>query len=326
MPYLFATFEDDVDASMRNTATHIAASSAFQPHRERFHVPLLGSLHGYSADGVAAAMHAAPTLRGRFVAWKVEESQLRAMIEFDDDATMTLHQLKAGLPRGTPWRVPHVSLGSVATIDPARHEAFRVAVREAFPIDSGVVFRTGSFGFRDDGAHATEGQGAHEDTETQEKSKVEQQIATMADHKMKAAKAAPAAKAALAGKAAPAAKAAPAGKAAPANPPRSTRINETKLNPLAAPFTPAGKPTSNRTKPSRRRRRHSKSGPATSPHRKWLREQHHTDPATGSTTSAIDALIKTASTGTAAGPNRRAMHSARLRAASRAAAVHKARQ
>lgn len=286
MPYVFATFEDDIEASMRTTATHIAASSAFQPHQERFHVPLLGSLHDYARADVTASTRTAPILRGHFVAWEVKASQLRATVEFDtDDASATLHHLKDGLSRGKPWRTHYVSLGSVAAIDVASHGAFVTAVREAFPIDSGLVFRTGSLDFCDDGARAADIDKANKDAKQQSKPTPEQNMKNKADLKM--------------------------------------------LNPYAAPSVPAGKPY-NPTKPPRRRRRHGKSGPAASPHRKWQREQHGTDSATDRTaSSAIDVLIKTGGTGTTAdanSANSRVARAAQARAVSRAAAVQKARQ
>lgn len=131
-------FESSVDASMRDAAARIAASSAFEPQTTPFHVPLLGALHTYTSEEIQSVIEGTPTVRGRFVGWEVHDAQhLRAVVQLDPDGVAHLNM---ALPLGRPWTSHHVTLGSVAGIAAARHEEFVAAVREAFPMDEGLVF------------------------------------------------------------------------------------------------------------------------------------------------------------------------------------------
>jgi len=151
MPYLYLSFDEAVDASMRDAANRIASGSAFAPGHAAmpFHVPLLGSLHVYSRAAIGQATASAPTaLRGRFVEWKIHADTLRATVELDG-AVELINQLQQALPRGRPWKAHYVALGSVAGIEAAQHDTFLAAVREAFPIDATMHFTTARLEYDD---------------------------------------------------------------------------------------------------------------------------------------------------------------------------------
>lgn len=150
MPYICLTFDDTTSASMRQSADRIACGSAFVPSQPPLHVPLLGSLHVYAPEAVRMALaEANGTIRGRFVQWGIHASQLRASIELLDGADAVMQQLQRTLPRGRPWRTHYVSLGSVAEIDTAQHDAFLAAVNSAFPMDASAIFTAGALDYND---------------------------------------------------------------------------------------------------------------------------------------------------------------------------------
>lgn len=142
MPYVCLRFEDQVDASMRATATRIAEGSAFQPS-PAFHVPVLGSLHRYDAKHInsacahAVAEHAPPSFH--FVQWELTGQMLRCRLASSDLSALAsrLHQ---ELPLGRPWASFYMTLGSVAAIDAAVRDDFLAAVSAAFPIDESANF------------------------------------------------------------------------------------------------------------------------------------------------------------------------------------------
>jgi hypothetical protein len=138
MPHLSMLFESSVDASMRDAAVRISASSAFEPQITPFHVPLIGALHTYTSEEIQSAIEATPAVRGRFVGWELHDAQyLRAVVQLDPDCIANLHM---SLPRGRPWTPHYVTLGSVAGIEAAHHEEFVAAVRDAFAMDESLVF------------------------------------------------------------------------------------------------------------------------------------------------------------------------------------------
>lgn len=141
MPYACLLFEDAVNISMRETANRLAANSAFVPQETPFHIPLLGSLHVYSPEAVAAAFPETATLFGRFGRWEIRAGILRATVELDG-AEMLVGLLQETLPKGKPWKSFYVALGSVANIEASQHADFLEAVATAFPIDANATFAT----------------------------------------------------------------------------------------------------------------------------------------------------------------------------------------
>lgn len=147
---LFLHFDENVDASMRAAAAKIATESAFEPASTPFHVCVLGSLHVYSREAVAAATQSFPTqLRARFAKWELRAGQLRAAVEIDGiiESVRELHKV---LPRARPWSTYYVSIGSVAAIESARHDEFLAAVQAAFPLDPEMIFTLGRIDLHDE--------------------------------------------------------------------------------------------------------------------------------------------------------------------------------
>jgi len=137
MPYVHLCFEDQVDASMRATATRIAERSLFEPS-PLFHVPVLGSLHRYDAKHIestcahAVVDHAPPSFQ--FVQWELAGQTLRCRIASSDLSALA-SRLHHELPLGRPWASFYMTLGSVAGIEASVRADFLAAVSTAFPID-----------------------------------------------------------------------------------------------------------------------------------------------------------------------------------------------
>lgn len=149
MPYACALFDRHTDAAMRETINKIASNSAFEQTNHPFHVPLMGSLHTYSDDEVAAALSVMPdNLSGRFVKWELDgrSSILRAIVELDD-VDVLLALLQQALPAGKAWRTHYVTLGSVGKIDKDARADFLAALNATFPIDPSMTFAVGSLVF-----------------------------------------------------------------------------------------------------------------------------------------------------------------------------------
>lgn len=148
MPYAALLFEDAFDASMRETASQIAAGSKFLPYSDLLHVPLLGSLHVYPDAEVYAALRLASAahapVAGRFGKWEIHRSLLRVTVELSGNIA---NQLAGALPRGKPWKSLYVVVGSVEAIPEAQRAGFLAAVEAAFPIDPNVVFTTSKLDF-----------------------------------------------------------------------------------------------------------------------------------------------------------------------------------
>jgi len=149
MPYVNALFDPSTEEAIKATATTIKGGSAFTPYTD-YHVPLLGSLHVYSEEAVAAAIAtASPLPGGRFLKWELHGlrglHELRAMIEFDDPAA-ALRRLHESLPRGRPWRSTYVALGTI-DLQAAQRDEFLAAVTSAFPMSADVTFTTSRLGF-----------------------------------------------------------------------------------------------------------------------------------------------------------------------------------
>lgn len=148
MPYAALLFEDAFDASMRDTASQIAAGSQFVPYNDFLHVPLLGSLHVYPDADVYAALRRASVahapVTGRFCKWEIHRSLLRVTVELSGDIAK---QLAGALPRGKPWKCLYVVIGSVEAIPETQRSSFLAAVEAAFPIDPNVVFTTSKLDF-----------------------------------------------------------------------------------------------------------------------------------------------------------------------------------
>lgn len=142
MPFVSLLFDEATQAAMNETALRLATGSAFA-QAPAFHVPLLGSLHHYSAELVAAAIASAPPqpTRGAFVRWEIHNARLRAAVEIHDGHA--IQHLQGALPLGKPWRTSYVELGSVAEIEPSQRDEFLAAVRAAFPMDGSVNFASG---------------------------------------------------------------------------------------------------------------------------------------------------------------------------------------
>lgn len=126
---------------MRESANRISEGSAFEA-APMFHVSLVGSLHHYKADQVAAACAEAASdapIPFHFVKWELAGGQLRAIVASPElsalAACLGLH-----LPLGRPWSSFYVSLGSVANIAPEVRADFLAAVVAAFPIDQSLVY------------------------------------------------------------------------------------------------------------------------------------------------------------------------------------------
>jgi hypothetical protein len=136
MPYACLLFNENINTAMRSAADSIAAGSAFEAH-PLFHVPIIGSLHRYTADKVANACdyvaNDAP-LSFNFGKWEISGSQLRATIECEAAAQLAT-RLQGQLPAGRPWTMHYVVIGSVAAIEAARRDEFLAAVSASFPND-----------------------------------------------------------------------------------------------------------------------------------------------------------------------------------------------
>lgn len=142
MPFACLVFDDTLEASMRMTASRIAASSGFVPEAVPYHVPLLGGLHTYGDDEVRQALAACSVLNsplhGRFVRWEIDAKlRLRVAVEFAADADVVQH-LHGLLPRGRPWRSHFLVLGSCAQIASESHAEFLAAVEHSFPLIDGT--------------------------------------------------------------------------------------------------------------------------------------------------------------------------------------------
>uniref|UniRef100_A0A7S2CMH4 Uncharacterized protein n=1 Tax=Haptolina brevifila TaxID=156173 RepID=A0A7S2CMH4_9EUKA len=142
MPYACLLFADNVDRFMRVAANSIAEGSSFEPH-PIFHVPVIGSLHHYTAKDVAGAASRATAdkvvLSFRFGRWELSGSLLRATVESTSVRELAGH-MQRELPLGRPWASSYVTVGSVATIDKERREEFLAAVEAAFPIDPQIEY------------------------------------------------------------------------------------------------------------------------------------------------------------------------------------------
>lgn len=142
MPYACLLFADDVDSFMRSAADTIAKGSAFEPH-PIFHVPLIGSLHSYTAEEVATAGMRTRTdevaLSFHFGKWELCGSHLRATVD-SAVAQELVGRLQVELPVGRPWASHYVTVGSVAAIDKERREEFLSAVQAAYPIDPQIEY------------------------------------------------------------------------------------------------------------------------------------------------------------------------------------------
>lgn len=142
MPYALATFDADTDGAMRATVKELAENSAFMPTTDPFHVPLLGSLHHYSTEQVAAALAKARphAVTASFHEWQLTKSGgLRVLVKLHRAAPL-VKRLRAQLPRSREWKVAYVYLGSAANIDESCRADFLNAVKTAFPIDPKLVY------------------------------------------------------------------------------------------------------------------------------------------------------------------------------------------
>jgi len=141
MPYACLFFSDDIDASMRAAAGHIAESSAFEPH-PLFHCPVIGTLHHYTTEDVTSAclrVTSGEPLPFIFGKWELSGTLLRATIESPAVSELA-GRLHFELPLGRPWTSHYVTLGSVAAIDAGRRDEFLAAVTAAFPIDPTIRY------------------------------------------------------------------------------------------------------------------------------------------------------------------------------------------
>lgn len=145
MPYIHAMFDSATEEAIKATASTLKDGSPFTPYTD-LHVPLLGSLHVYSEETIAAAIEsAAPLPGGRFLKLELHGlrglHELRATIEFDD--AIRLHEK---LPRGRPWRSTYVALGTI-DMEAAQRDEFLAAVTSAFPMSADVTFATSRLGY-----------------------------------------------------------------------------------------------------------------------------------------------------------------------------------
>lgn len=124
---------------MRVAADQIAAASPFEPEKEAFHVPLIGSLHMYASNTVQRILRFQPQqeLHGRFTRWEIIKQQLRVVLELDNYDL--IKRLQEQLPQGKPWTKHYVVVGSVASIDLAQQEAFLAEVNRAYPLDASAI-------------------------------------------------------------------------------------------------------------------------------------------------------------------------------------------
>lgn len=297
MPYACFTFDDDTNSAMRGVAARIASDSAFLPEEPPFHVPIIGSLHEYSQEAVFAAFGAAPEVPvGRFVDWELKASQLRATVELSNGATALMSHLQAALPKGKPWRAYYVTLGSVASIDAARHDDFLAAVKAAFPIDPSVIFHANRLEFNMTPAAAKPAPPPKPPQQAKSNNVV-------AENKSNSTSNMP----------------------SKASAERMDIARPSKaLNPMAAPFAPSeavmAVPAAQRQKAKKKQKKPHQKRAGASPHLKWERNApSETSASTGRT--SIDELIKQAGTGSTAHKlQHKLKHSAQ-----RAAAIGKAR-
>lgn len=146
MPYLCAVFDDATQAVITEAATRFAESSPFTFEKDTpFHVPLIGGLHVYPKDKIAAAVVEgsgttnAP-VEGRFIRWDASsKSKLRIVVELANHDGLVA--VSSALPLGREWRDElYVEVGSLAKIDRVNWDNFIEAVTAAFPITESSRF------------------------------------------------------------------------------------------------------------------------------------------------------------------------------------------
>mmetsp|Transcript_66210 Transcript_66210/g.181518 ORF Transcript_66210/g.181518 Transcript_66210/m.181518 type:complete len:254 (-) Transcript_66210:249-1010(-) len=146
MPYLCAVFDNATQAVITEAATRFAESSPFTFEKDTpFHVPLIGGLHVYPKDKIAAAVVESSSVttapvEGRFLRWDASsKSKLRIVVELADHDGLVA--VSSALPLGREWRDElYVEVGSLATVDRANWANFIEAVTAAFPITESSRF------------------------------------------------------------------------------------------------------------------------------------------------------------------------------------------
>ena len=147
MPYLCARFDDATQAVIAEAADRFASSSPFKKDALQgiFHVPLIGSLHMYTREEIAAAVASgsqatdAP-IEGHFVRWEASpRGRLRVVVALERHDGLA--RVSSCLPRGKEWRDElFVDVGSLADVNQSDWTAFVEAAAAAFPITESSKF------------------------------------------------------------------------------------------------------------------------------------------------------------------------------------------